>query len=762
MKTSGDEFRRSSKEGGCSRQFSQVLFQLVLAFLCHISPTCAQQGDLPPGYAFHEPRDYFFYNALLDLRDLNERTAGQSGFVHLSPEGEFLRGDGTPIRFWACGTEEFSADQLELTRHARFLAKIGVNMVRLHTQIGSDADAPELKEVNEKEIDNIRRAVAAFRRVGIYVTISPYWAHDRPAARWGIKGYENEGDLYGLLFFDPTLQEGYKSWVRKLYDGMNPYTGVPLASDPGVAIIQIQNEDGMFFWTIDALKAPQKIVLGKLFGQWLVKKYGSLASAADAWDAPRQTGDHFAGGDVEILSVWQWTQAQHGGMGRRLADQLQFFADTQRNFYADMVRFYRDELGCRQLINCSNWITADPRRLNDVERYTNTVGDVMAVNKYFTGVHVGANNGWRIDSGDYFTNHPGVLNPWDLPTNLKQVVGHPMIVTETTWVSPMDDQDEGPFLVSAYESLTGVAGCYWFTATEDRYDTDPLFPFTDAHGQHPIRKWTCSTPALMGNFPAAALMYREGYVQQGSPVIVENRPLADLWRRKLPIISENMPFDPNRMSGQPGEQTPLADADNPLAFLVGPVKVKYGGDPAQNKIADLNPYIDYQKKIVSSNTGQIRLDYNIGLCTINAPAAQGACGFLEKAGPIHLGTVDITSSNSQATILAVSMDGRPLDRSQRVLVQMGTPVRLAGWEQTPADFTDGDGNAHHGFQIQRLGESPWMIQSPLATITVRNANLTKVIVLDWAGYETRELPLVKVRGGVRFVFPERAGYVVLE
>ena len=205
----------------------------TLLIICLIVMTTARSRaadeDSAKSWAFVSPRDYFFYNAMLDLRDLNETMAGQSGFVRISPEGDFLRGDGTPIRFWACGTEEFREDERDLTRHARFLAKLGVNMVRLHAQIGSDADAAELKEVNQKEIDNIRRTVAAFKRVGIYVTISPYWANDRPARRWGIKGYERESDLYGLLFFNPILQEGYKAWVRKLYDETNPYTGIPLA-----------------------------------------------------------------------------------------------------------------------------------------------------------------------------------------------------------------------------------------------------------------------------------------------------------------------------------------------------------------------------------------------------------------------------------------------------------------------------------------------------------------------------------------------------
>ncbi len=516
-------------------------------------------------WAFVHPEDHFGPDALLDLRSLNEASAGESGFIGVSADGGFVRGDGKPIRFWACGTQEYLKSAEELARHARFLAKIGVNMVRIHAQIGADGDGPELMDVNQEQIDGVWRAVAAFKKEGIYLTISPYWAKDRPAGRWGIDGYAGRGDLWGLLFFNETLQKGYEAWVRQLYARVNPYTGIPLSRDPAVAIIQIQNEDGMFFDTMDRIAPEQKRVLGRQFGEWLKRKYGSMALASDAWEGVEAAGDDFSHGDVGILSVSLWTRPQHGGKGRRLADQLEFFAVTQRGFFAKMVRFYREELGCRQLINASNWVTADSARLNDVERYTATAADVLAVNKYFTGIHVGKDTSWRIDVGDLFTNHPAVLNPGDLPTNLKQVRGQPMIVTESSWVSPMDYQNEGPFLAAAYESLNGVAGL-WLVIPRRRSSTsdDPL-----------PRKYDCSTPALMGNFPAAAMMYREGYLKRGEPVIVENRPLGDLWNRRLPLIDEG--------------------SGDRLAFLVGPVMVSYG-NAKPGLFSDLSRFIDRDRE----------------------------------------------------------------------------------------------------------------------------------------------------------------------
>jgi hypothetical protein len=702
-------------------------------------------------WAFIHPQDHFGPDAMLDLRNLNEATAGQTGFVQISNDGGFVRGDGTPIRFWACGSEEYTKNADELGRHARFLAKIGVNMVRLHAQIGADGDAPELMDVNQKRIDGIWRAVAEFKKEGIYVTISPYWALDRPATRWGIEGYEQHADLWGLLFFNEKLQKGYEAWVTRLYTPKNPYTGIPLARDPGVAIIQIQNEDGMFFWTMDAIRPEQKRLLGRKFAAWLEAKYGSLKAASDAWDGVGAAGDDFAAGDVGIMSVGQWTRPQHGAMGRRLADQLKFFADTQRQFYARMVKFYRQELGCRQLINASNWLTADAEALNDVERYTDTAADVLAVNRYFTGVHVGKNTGWRIDPGDCFMNRPAVLNPGFLPTNLKQVIGRPMIVTESSWVSPLDDQNEGPFLVAAYESLSGVAGLYWYTATAEQYADDPRVGFVNLDGQHPLRKYTCSTPALMGNFPAAALLYRKGYLKRGQPVVVENRPLTDLWNRRSPLISEDF-----------GDRPDPGRGADPLAFLVGPVTVSYGGDSDRRFVTDLSIFIDRDRKLITSNTGEIRLDYKTGLCTIDAPAAQGASGFLRSAGPVHLSTIDIACGNEQASVLVVSMDERPLNLSQKILVQIGTDAHLTGWKQEPADFVGGDQQKYHGLKVLNIGQPPWMLEDTSMTLAIRNQNLTRATALDVSGYPKGKIKLAMEAGRIGLRVPSDAMYLILE
>jgi hypothetical protein len=96
-----------------------------------------------------------------------------------------------------------------MARHVRFLARIGVNLVRLHTQIAPKQPPTPVTAVDEKEIDSIWRFVAAAKKEGIYTIISPYWAAGKVVDDWGIEGYSATANVWGLLFFNEPLQRRY-------------------------------------------------------------------------------------------------------------------------------------------------------------------------------------------------------------------------------------------------------------------------------------------------------------------------------------------------------------------------------------------------------------------------------------------------------------------------------------------------------------------------------------------------------------------------
>ncbi len=715
--------------------------------------------DTAPTWPFEAAKDDFSPQSLLDLRSLNEKVAGESGFITRSRDGnQFVLGNGKPFRIWAVGDGAWNkgpTGQPDLARHARWLAKRGINVVRVHVNL--EPNAGNITDVNRTELDGLWRTVAAMKKEGIYTIFSPYWAaasHVTPA----MGRLDSKGDSQGLLFFDKNLQDAYKAWMKVILTEKNPHTGIPLGEDPSLAIVELQNEDSLLFWTSGNIKGAARTELRKQFANFLTKKYGSLDKAKAAWEnaavpGNEDTPDDFANNQAAIHIVWQMTQNRTGGDGKRISDQVEFYTETMRSFNTTMGDYIHKDLACKALVNAGNWRTADNVRLLDAERYSYTANEVMAVNRYYSPFHGGKNNGWAIINGDKFQDESCLLAPRDFPVGLKQVEGYPIIITESSWVPPLGYQSEGPFLVAAYQSLTGVAGYFWFaTGAEDWTHPGSANGFLPSEG-----KWVCATPMLAGQWPAASLMYRMGYVKKGEPAVVENRAVADIMERRMPIIAEDPGFDPNRDKGQIAEKSNIKDGVNPLAFLVGPVVAKYGADPAASKVIDLSKYIDDKAKIVKSNTDELTWDYGNGLCTLNSPKAQGVSGFLKKKGEFKLADIDLTSTNDYATILAVSMDDKPLATSAKILVQIGTTERPTGWKTHAAKEKVGNQTLTVQ-QVDNFGAKPWQIVKTDATLTLRNAALKTASVLDANGMETKQLP---IESG-KLKLPPDALYIILQ
>lgn len=745
------------------------------AFLLTTEPF-APQGARKPGelgkiqevqeagtWAWDPPEDAFSDKALLDLRGLNEKQAGQSGFVRLSADGSsFVKGDGTPIRFWATGSSGCNMSPEDMKRHARHLAKLGVNMVRLHVTFADTKEGSGITDLNEKLLDGVFRFVKECRDNGVYVTISPFYGHFKTPASWDVPGTAGKMP-WGVIFIDPKLQTAYRHWTKELYTRTNPYTGRALRDEPAIAIIQVQNEDSTLFWTFQGLPPEQQQQVGKLFGQWLVGRYGSLDKAQAAWGGLTIKGDDFSQGVVALYITWEFTQDRTGRQARRLDDQLRFLGELQREFYRSMGEYFRKTLGCKQLVNASNWRTADQLKLDDVERWTYAALDVIAVNRYTGGVHEGANNGYRIDPGHRILSRSILKDPLQLPVNLKQVAGHPMIVTETTWVNPNLYQSEGPFLISAYQSLGGVDAVFWFHAGEPTWMRDPRRMFWKVGTSYALEKWTNCLPTIMGMFPANALTYRLGYLRQGRTVVHEERKLEAMWQRKHPIISESEAFDPNRdardLRGAGGAD---ASSVSRLAFLVGPVEAVYGGDPAGTAAADLSSFVDPARKTIRSNTGELTWEYGTGVCRVNAPKAQGVAGFLKDAGgSFELADVTIRCNNEYAAVSVVAMDDQPLKNSAKVLVQVGTTARLTGWQTRPVSFTR-QNQSVLGEEIVNTGKPPYRVAETKVALALRNGKLSKATLLDGAGYAAKPVELKKTAQGVGLALPANAMWVVLE
>ena len=182
---------------------------------------------------------------------------------------------------------------------------------------------------------------------------------------------------------------------------------------------------------------------------------------------------------------------------------------------------------------------------------------------------------------------------------------------------------------------------------------------------------------------------------------------------------------------------------DPMAYLAVPVEVVYASDPASSKLSP----VDFKNGIVTSGTGELKWNVDAGICTLDAPKAQGVSGFI--AGErIDLSSISVLSRNDYITVVAVSADGKNLEESRRVLLQIGTTSRPHGWRTAP----DGDGQ-----RITSLGGPPWNVVKADVGLSIRNPFLKRAEVLDTNFLKTREIAITDGK----FTVPEDALYLML-
>ncbi|MDW8289549.1 MAG: hypothetical protein RMM06_02405, partial [Armatimonadota bacterium] len=246
-------------------------------------------------------------------------------------------------------------------------------------------------------------------------------------------------------------------------------------------------------------------------------------------------------------------------------------------------------------------------------------------------------------------------------------------------------------------------------------------------------------------------LYRQGLVQESPPVVVANLKMQDLFALKGAPLSQPMNLDELRAQDIPEGQTAQVsqlNAIDPLAHLVGRVQMNFVERDTPSRVANLSRYIDRNGGKVRSFTGELLWDYNNGLVTLNAPRAQGVCGFLQKAGRLALRDVVISSPMEYGAILIVPLDGQPLRTSRKMLLQVMSEDNNYGWS------APGTGKR----EIQSLGSAPINVRRMGGTVTFTrpDARQLKVTPLDANGYPAGK----PISGGTINLLPTVMYYLV--
>ncbi len=696
----------------------------------------------------------FQSSALLDLRFLNEKEAGQSGFVKSDGQG-FKLGDGTPVKFWGVNFTDnciVAVGHKRLDYLAAHLAKRGVNIVRIHSPI-FDRKGNDLTKVDTKLLDDWFYFAAALKKQGIYTYISfyfPSWI----TSNYGLEGYEKKANPpWIVLFFDPHLQEIYRGWAKVLFNTKNPYTGLTFAQDPSVAVVEIVNEAGYFWGSFSPNDIPdvQLAKLEKKYGAWLVQRYGSLEKALAAWSNAKQGRDDLKIGRMGLIPTPALEKnLSNAGMRSRMSDQVRFLVEDIRNFYANTKQYFRETIGMKSLVSCGNWRTLDARLLEALERYSDTVGDLLDRHGYyFNGQHKGTqpSSAFRVNNGDMFQDRAAVIDPTGPPVQLIDYENFPEFISELGWTNPNRFRAENTFLWSTYGSLQGMDGCCFFAMGEA---WKPLSP------SNVVPNWPISVPSTLGQFPASALQYRRGDIKEAPVVVHQTLNLNDLYALKGSGKSEVENIDEARAVEIPAEV--LQDynknraSDNsyhPFTYFVGRILRSFTNKESKQEKMDLTQYIDDKAKTIKSITGEIFWDYGRGFVTVNTKNSQGVTGFLSKAGTIKLGNFTIDSKNEFGSIQVISLDSLPLTDSKKILVQAFTEEHPTGWQ------------VENG-KVVNVGKLPLLVKKIEATVAFNSSGSCKATALDPNGYATENVSVKKEGDSLKIALPSDALYTIIE
>lgn len=221
----------------------------------------------------------------IDLSFLNEKPAGANGF--LCAEGErIVDGQGRPMRLFGtnfCGGACFP-DEADAVKVAAHLAKNGINVVRLHhmdndwgESLIEDNAATELNAGNLAKLD---RLIGEFIKRGIYINLNLHVSRTYPGTPKSAPRYSK-----GLDYFHPPFIAAFKSYARQLLEHTNPHTGRAYKDEPGVAVIEMNNENTLVLnpWWMTELPELFAGELRERFIKHLRARYPNTEKLRESW-----------------------------------------------------------------------------------------------------------------------------------------------------------------------------------------------------------------------------------------------------------------------------------------------------------------------------------------------------------------------------------------------------------------------------------------------------------------------------------------------
>ena len=441
---------------------------------------------------------------ILDFEHLLDAPAGKHGFLQ-SKNGNFYFEDGTQIKFFGVNLVFSAAMPSHETAEliAERLAKNGINMVRMHhvdsphgaTLIDySDGKSQTIHEANIEKFDYL---VYKLKQKGIYIHI------DSHTLRKFTKedGLDFEDDLpQGLktvTYYNKRIIELHRDYMQKYLCHMNKYTGLRYIDDPCIAIVQMVNENSIFWFNEWDMPPSYAKELNILWNKWLMKKYGDRDSLDKAWTsldgkyalfADENPADNTVKGP--LLGIWGERVVGHNApydsyeSPARNADSILFLTEISNEYYADTEKFLRD-IGVKCVVNLTNLPA------NIAELYAISQCEVVENNGYWNHPDGGFRVPVRFHDGEMIKLDPRKNHKLPFSQNLtakfasSKVTDKPLVITEWNVCYPTAFRADVMLNLAAYGAYQDWDGLLLFSyshqSNNDFATKDKIEGFFDSY-----------------------------------------------------------------------------------------------------------------------------------------------------------------------------------------------------------------------------------------------------------------------------------------
>lgn len=284
------------------------------------------------GFEFYLPPDDSTTQEFLPAFPKNP--IGENDFISINNDGHFSA-NGDRIRFF--GTNFTTDGAFPIKTKAHFIAgrlrKMGYNLVRFHhmdngwSQHSLFVRGQGTRALNPETLDRFENMIYHLKQNGVYANINLHVSRT-VEEQDGIVDADSIPDFSkGVTYFDPQFLTLHKEFAAQLLTHQNPYTGMSLAEDPVMAMVEITNENSLYrMWRSDQLKHFSEggkltkyhtKMLDEQFNDYLAEQYASTDELRAAWNIgtrPAGAGEQIkdSGFENDPLSR-NWTMELHEG-----------------------------------------------------------------------------------------------------------------------------------------------------------------------------------------------------------------------------------------------------------------------------------------------------------------------------------------------------------------------------------------------------------------------------------------------------------------